>query len=878
MPTATDPKDLKLVLNPARRKALTTLIVSIISHMRTKIEQSFDSSSQGEASPLFVAQSNSRDPSPSAPPSNSEKKLEVRLERNLSNSGLQDLKKNTLFYFDTWAAEVKGQYRKICDGPEDPRSDQRRREWMAARSPRPPPYSATSSDVKDITAEIETEAREMQEAKDVSILQSLYHPIPTRLTTIPKEDRVCVVSCMVLLLLSLGHYSAHSRILLCYMTSAFAIPLSVLTKEETEIAQTLILASKALTADAETKKRQAENASSRRWKVGLASVAGAAVIGLTGGLAAPVVAGAIGGIMGGVGLGGLASFLGIFAMNGALVGSLFGAFGGKMTGEMVDTYAKEVSDFKFLPVASEWGEFGTKEEAEAEARRLRVTIGINGWLNTEDDVVKPWRVLGRDSEVFALRYEMDALLSLGSSLQNMVSSYAWSYVKLEILKRTVLATLWSAIWPVYLLKMATSLDSPFAVARNRSEKAGEVLADALINRAQGERPVTLIGYSLGSRVIYSCLKSLAERKAFGIVENVIFIGSPIPSNSNNWRVMRSVVSGKMFNVYSENDYILAFLYRATSLQFGVAGLQKIDDVEGIENMDLSKEVSGHLRYPDLIGKIIKRTGIEYVLVEGTEIEEDSTEIQLLDVENPNTTTRKDTKNSHQMDLLDLMDPPVGVSELEGDDGLNGLTRSMAVMDMSTQAPNSVPGPTLQIMPGFTMSSQPLRPERSQRSMSDPSTSIGHAMPPALQSRSTDSDILNITQSLGNIHVSDPPSYSRGPGPNQDPGLQHDSDSDDDGIQMIDNDSDGDLTYVPSVPIPDPWESEPRDTGKVPVLEEQKFLGSFPRNRGPVSQDFRSSGPSGSGNDKQSAGECGGNGGQGGGNEKRRVTAAQLGLY
>lgn len=107
---------------------------------------------------------------------------------------------------------------------------------------------------------------------------------------------------------------------------------------------------------------------------------------------------------------------------------------------MVDAYAKEVEDFKFIPIASEWGEFAMREEAEVEARRLRVTIGVNGWLNAKDDVVKPWRVLGRDSEVFALRYEMKALLELGESLQSMVSSYAWSFVKLEILKRTVLAT------------------------------------------------------------------------------------------------------------------------------------------------------------------------------------------------------------------------------------------------------------------------------------------------------------------------------------------------------------------------------------------------------------------------------------------------------
>ncbi|CZR53986.1 uncharacterized protein PAC_03869 [Phialocephala subalpina] len=872
MPSAQDPKELRLVLNPARRKALTSLIANILSHMRTKIEQSFDSTPQTEAASLFVENSYSRDHSPASTPSDSDRRLEARLEKNLSSTGLQELKKNALFYYDNWAAEVRGQYKKICDGPEDPRSEQRRREWLATRSPPPPPYSAIS-DVKDVAAEVEAEAREIQEAKDVSILQSLYHPIPTRLTTIPKEDRISVISCMVLLLLSLGHYSAHSRVLLCYLTSAFAIPLDVLTREETDIAKTLILASKALTADAETKKRQAENASSRRWKVGLASVAGAALIGVTGGLAAPVVAGAIGGIMGGVGLGGLASFLGIFAMNGALVGTLFGAFGGKMTGEMVDTYAKEVSDFKFLPIASEWGEFGTKEEADAEARRLRVTIGINGWLTAQDDVVKPWRVLGRDSEVFALRYEMEALLTLGSSLQNMVSSYAWSYVKLEILKRTVLASLWAAIWPVYLLKMATSIDNPFAVARNRSEKAGRVLADALINRAQGERPVTLIGYSLGSRVIYSCLKSLAERKAFGLVENVIFIGSPIPSNSNNWRVMRSVISGKIFNVYSENDYILAFLYRATSIQFGIAGLQQIGDVEGIDNMDLSKEVSGHLRYPELLGKILKRTGVEHVLVEDTEIENDNTEIRLLDVEDPTTTRPKDTKSSHQMDLLGLMDEPVGLSELEGNNGMNELTRSMAMMDTSPRInKTSVPGNPLQSMSGFSVTSHPPRPDAS-RSMSDPtSMQIGHTIPPSLQSRSTDTEILNITQSLNSIHVSDLPSCSRNPESKQNPG-QDDFDSDDGSIQMID--SDDDLAFVPGVPMPDEWEPEPRDAGKVPVFDEPKSLGSFPRNRGGP-ENPRTSGPSGSGSGVRGCGDRSGDT-DGDGNGKR-TTAAQLGLY
>lgn len=248
---------------------------------------------------------------------------------------------------------------------------------------------------------------------------------------------------------------------------------------------------------------------------------------------------------------------------------------------MVDKYAREVEDFRFLPLKDEWGSEYAKEDNKM--RRLRVTIGINGWLKDKEEVTKPWRVLGDESEVFALRYEMNSLMKLGTALKDLVSSYAWGYVKSEIIKRTVLATLWSALWPLSILKMASNLDNPFSLARNRSEKAGQILADALINKVQGERPVTLVGYSLGARVIYACLKSLAERKAFGLIDTVVLIGAPVPSNRNHWLMMRSVVGGKMFNVYSENDFILAFMYRATSIQLGIAGLQEIQEVEGVNN-------------------------------------------------------------------------------------------------------------------------------------------------------------------------------------------------------------------------------------------------------------------------------------------------------
>lgn len=313
---------------------------------------------------------------------------------------------------------------------------------------------------------------------------------------------------------------------------------------------------------------------------------------------------------------------------------------------MVDQYAREVEDFRFIPLKDEWG---TRRDGQND-RRLRVTIGINGWLSSKDDVTKPWRALGDDSETFALRYEMNSLMGLGKSLQDLVSSYAWNTVKSEILKRTVLATLWSALWPAYLLSMASAVDNPFSLAKNRSEKAGEILADALINKVQGERPVTLVGYSLGARVIYSCLRSLAARRAFGLIDTVVFIGAPVPSNRQHWQMIRTVVSGKLFNVYSENDFLLAFLYRATSMQLGVAGLQEIKDIEGVENLNLSNEVQGHMRYAKLLAKILAKCGVPVKAGADGPIEEDGDVIQLSDLDSQNA-------NLIELDALNIAGLP-----------------------------------------------------------------------------------------------------------------------------------------------------------------------------------------------------------------------------
>jgi hypothetical protein len=166
----------------------------------------------------------------------------------------------------------------------------------------------------------------------------------------------------------------------------------------------------------------------------------------------------------------------------------------------------------------------------------------------------------------------------------------------------------AGLWPFGLLRAARTLDSPFAIAKTRSDKAGKVLADALINKVQGARPVTLVGYGLGARVIYSCLLQLAHLNAFGLVESVVFMGAATPSDAVSWRRIRAVVSGRVVNIFSEDDFMLGFLYRASSVQMGIAGVQEIEGVAGIENFDFTEMIKGHDRYRHLVGTILQRIG------------------------------------------------------------------------------------------------------------------------------------------------------------------------------------------------------------------------------------------------------------------------------
>jgi pimeloyl-ACP methyl ester carboxylesterase len=121
--------------------------------------------------------------------------------------------------------------------------------------------------------------------------------------------------------------------------------------------------------------------------------------------------------------------------------------------------------------------------------------------------------------------------------------------------------------PIVLTKLSYLIDNPWTVSLDRANSAGLILADSLIDRNLGVRPVTLVGYSLGSRVIFSCLRELARKGAVGLVQNVYLFGAPIVAKKDEFLRARTVIAGRFVNGYATNDWILGLCLCPVGVHF-----------------------------------------------------------------------------------------------------------------------------------------------------------------------------------------------------------------------------------------------------------------------------------------------------------------------
>ncbi|KAL7271657.1 hypothetical protein RUND412_005561 [Rhizina undulata] len=473
--------------------------------------------------------------------------------------------------------------------PDSPRS--RSRDSLSPSVGAPPPYE-------------ETAHNELSEVKNPSQLPQS--------RTIDIDLRWTVLCDLFLVLIADSVYDARSRSLLERVGKMLDVSWLDICKFEKRVTDALEMQEGAEQnwneeEHMENRRKQARNR--RYMMMGLATIGGGLVIGLSGGLLAPVIGAGLAAGFTTIGVAGTGSFL------AGTAGTALIASGAVVSGSTIGARAslnrtQSVETFEYRPLHN--------------AKRVNLIITISGWMNgKEDDVRLPFStvdpVMG---DIFSVYWEPEMLRSMGKTI-NILATEVLTQSLQQVLGSTILMALMASIQlPVVLTKLSYLLDNPWSVSLDRATSAGLILADSLIHRNLGVRPVTLVGYSLGARVIFSCLKELARVHAYGLVQNVYLFGSPVVAQRDEYSRARAVVSGRFVNGYAKNDWILGYLFRATNGGLRrVAGLAPVEDVIGVENVDVTDLVEGHMAYRQSIPKLLRRVGWIVLSDEFSEIED-----------------------------------------------------------------------------------------------------------------------------------------------------------------------------------------------------------------------------------------------------------------
>ncbi|UZJ52801.1 hypothetical protein CBS101457_002121 [Exobasidium rhododendri] len=441
------------------------------------------------------------------------------------------------------------------------------------------------------------------ETQAIDTLPNALEGVTTELSsadkTITLDLRWTVLCDLFLVLTADSVYDSRSRVLLEWVAFELGLQWMDVTKFEKRVTDALEI-EEGVGGSLKGKRavrKQAQAARRRRMvMMGLATVGGGLVIGLSAGLMAPLIGAGLGAALGTIGIGGTTSFLG--GIGGAAIITTTGTVGGAaLGGTGMNHRTRTVRTFEFKPIHNN--------------KRVNAIVTVGGFMNgPSDDPRLPFSVI--DSimgDVFSVLWEPDMMQEMGNAINLLWNETLVQGVQ-QVLAATIAGGLVGALaWPLWLTKLGWFIDNPWSNALDRAHSCGLILADVLSKRKLGVRPITLVGFSLGARVIFYALAELAKQKKFGIVQNVYLVGAPVTASDKTWKEARGVVAGRFVNAFSRTDWILGYLFRATTGGLrSIAGLHPVERVPEVENIDVTKTVPGHLQYRAFMPLVLDELG------------------------------------------------------------------------------------------------------------------------------------------------------------------------------------------------------------------------------------------------------------------------------
>ena len=368
-------------------------------------------------------------------------------EKEAMTPQLRELKKEALVFFRKWQnlvlqrlkdmsisetpppqANTRGRGRGNARGAprgRGGRGGRANREALTLATGLQPPLDSNNEPPPFSYSHISGPPRLPSKHTDVELAKR-FPPIPNTLWTLPQERRKIMFHIIFLIALSLQEYSANSYQLLNYLTSCLNLPVNFLLEEEIRLAQALSQAALDVSPAEMLAQKSEESKSSRKWKLLGNSHGG-------NGTLAPAILAADIGVGYGMSQCAAAGLLGGMADTGRVIGGLFGMNPSKPINKVMEIFSREIQDFAMVPLhGGERSEYLDAWQTCAIDRRLRVVIAMSGWTTDTVGFEDPWKCLGYQTEPYAVRWDLATLLSLGSSLETVIKSTAWSSALREI--------------------------------------------------------------------------------------------------------------------------------------------------------------------------------------------------------------------------------------------------------------------------------------------------------------------------------------------------------------------------------------------------------------------------------------------------------------
>lgn len=224
--------------------------------------------------------------------------------------------------------------------------------------------------------------------------------------TLDIDIRWTVLCDLFLVLIADSKYDSRSRVLLEKVAEKLDISWLDICRFEKRVTDALEMQENTQqnwSEEQHMESRRKEARNRRYMMVGLATIGGSLVIGLSGGLLAPVIgAGLVAGFTT-IGVGGTGTFL-VGTAGTALITSGAVVTGGRIAAKASLNRTKTVSTFEFRPLHN--------------SKRVNLIVTISGWMNgKEDDVRLPFSTVDPImGDIFSVLWEPDVLQSTGQTM------------------------------------------------------------------------------------------------------------------------------------------------------------------------------------------------------------------------------------------------------------------------------------------------------------------------------------------------------------------------------------------------------------------------------------------------------------------------------